>query len=86
MDDDQIRSEIESLEGEERRLRSEEASAADASRTDVLEHDRKRLGEIKARLAQLWDLLRQREALRSSGGDPGDASMRDVSTIDGYLS
>ena len=85
MDDAQIRTEIEELEDEERRLRGEEALAADAARGDVLERDRLRLGEIKSRLAQLWDLLRQREALRSAGGDPDDASMRDASTIDGYL-
>lgn len=85
MDDDQIRAEIETLEAEERRLRGDEAQAADAARGDIVAEDRERLGEIQGRLAQLWDLLRQREALRNSGSDPDDASLRDKGTIEGYL-
>ena len=85
MDDTQITAEIEQLEEEERKLRHEEAAAADAGRGDVIEHDRARLEEIRRRLAQLWDLERQRTALRNSGGDPDDASLRDADTIEGYL-
>lgn len=85
MDDAQIREEIERLEDEERRLRQEEEAAAEAERGDVVGVDRRRLADIKVRLDQLWDLLRQREALREAGRDPDDASMRDVSTVEDYL-
>lgn len=85
MDDEQISAEVEQLEAEERKLRHEEAAAAEAGRGDVIEADRARLEEIRKRLAQLWDLSRQRSALRDSGGDPDDASLRDPETIEGYL-
>jgi hypothetical protein len=37
-------------------------------------------------LDRLWDLLRQRRALRSAGADPDEASERDADTVEGYLS
>ena len=61
-----IQARIEALEAEEQRLRGEEEGAA----PEVLERDRKRLAEIKVELDQLWDLLRQRRALRDAGRDP----------------
>jgi hypothetical protein len=81
MDDAQIQSRIEALEEEEQRIRSEEEGAA----PEVLERDRARLGEIKIELDQLWDLLRQRRALRSAGRNPDEAAMRDPGTVEGYL-
>jgi hypothetical protein len=85
MDDTQITAEIEQLEEEEGSLRLEEASAAEAAKPELLEKDRARLEEIRVRLAQLWDLQRQRTALRNAGGDPDDASLRDPGTVENYL-
>jgi hypothetical protein len=36
-------------------------------------------------LDQLWDTLRQRRAKRNAGQDPGAASERPASTVEGYL-
>ncbi len=47
------------------------------------EHDRLRV--IETELDQCWDLLRQRRALRETGGDPGEASVRPVDEVEGYL-
>ena len=85
MDDADIQSRIETLEDEERRLRRDEEAAAEGGRDDKVAADRQRLGEIKIELDQLWDLLRQRRALRNSGGNPEDAQMRDPGTVEGYL-
>lgn len=48
------------------------------------EHDRLRRMEIE--LDQCWDLLRQRRALRESGGDPREAEVRPPDEVEGYLS
>jgi hypothetical protein len=81
MDDADIQGRIEALEAEEQKLRGEEEGAA----PDVLERDRSRLAAIKIELDQLWDLLRQRRALRDAGRDPDSATMRDPKTVEGYL-
>jgi hypothetical protein len=47
------------------------------------EHDRLRTIEIA--LDQCWDLLRQRRALRETGGDPGAASVRSADQVEKYL-
>jgi hypothetical protein len=39
---------------------------------------------LEVKLDQLWDLLRQRRAIRAAGGDPGAASVRDESTVEHY--
>jgi len=44
-----------------------------------------RLRELEVQLDQAWDLLRQRQALRDSGADPGTASVRPASEVEGYL-
>jgi Protein of unknown function (DUF2630) len=85
MDDDAIQARIDALEQEEQRLRKEEASSAEAGRTDVVSQDADRLGAIKVELDQLWDLLRQRRALRSAGRNPDDAQLRDSETVERYL-
>ncbi len=85
MDDDQIQARIEALEEQERALRHDEEAAAEAGLDDKVAADRERLGEIKVELDQLWDLLRQRRALRASGGNPDDAQMRPPGTVEGYL-
>lgn len=47
------------------------------------EHDRLRRVEVE--LDQCWDLLRQRRALRESGGDPREAEVRRADEVEGYL-
>jgi Protein of unknown function (DUF2630) len=84
MDDAQIAAEVETLESEERKLRHEEEVAAEAGRGDIVASDRARLEEIRVRLSQLYDLQRQRTALRNAGGDPDDADLRDPKTIAEY--
>jgi Protein of unknown function (DUF2630) len=81
MDDADIQGRIEALEAEEQKLRGEEEGAE----PEVLERNRSRLGEIKVELDQLWDLLRQRRALRDAGRNPDEATMRDPKTVEGYL-
>jgi hypothetical protein len=44
--------------------------------------DRRR--EIEIELDQCWDLLRQRRARRSAGGDPADAAVRPASVVENY--
>ncbi|WP_431233663.1 DUF2630 family protein [Mycolicibacterium psychrotolerans] len=45
-----------------------------------------RLRAIETELDQCWDLLRQRRALRETGGDPSAASVRPADEVEGYLS
>jgi uncharacterized protein DUF2630 len=83
MDDAQIEARIDALEQEEQRVRKhEEASAGQA---DIVGEDAGRLAAIKVELDQLWDLLRQRRALRDAGRNPDDARMRDADTVERYL-
>ena len=85
MDDDQIQARIEALEQEEHRLRKDEEAQAEAGHTDAVSVDAGRLAAIKVELDQLWDLLRQRRALRSAGVDPEGATVRDAGTVEHYL-
>lgn len=84
MDDSAIRNRIEALEDEERRLRADEAAVGERDPA-ALSIDRDRLAMIKVELDRLWDLLRQRKALRRAGEDPERASLRDADTIERYL-
>ena len=47
------------------------------------EHER--LRSVESELDQCWDLLRQRRALRETGGDPKDAHVRPANQVEGYL-
>lgn len=47
--------------------------------------DRGRLRAVEVQLDQCWGLLRQRRALRETGGDPGAASVRPPDEVEGYL-
>jgi hypothetical protein len=85
MDDDAIQARIDELEQEEQRLRKEEEESAEQGRTDVVSEDAGRLQANKVEPDQLWDLLRQRRALRSAGRDPDSAQMRDSETVERYL-
>jgi hypothetical protein len=84
MDDQQIQIEIERLEDRQRELRQREGDLAE--QPDAVAPLREQLEQIRIELDRLWDLHRQRVALRNSGGDPDDASERDADTIEGYLS
>ena len=85
MDDAKIEARIDALEQEEQRLRKDEEASAEAGRTDSVGQDAGRLAAIKVELDQLWDLLRQRRALRNAGRNPDDARMRDADTVERYL-
>ena len=68
---------IEHLVAEEKKLYAEK---------EMTDDQRRRLAVINVELDRCWDLLRQRRALRDSGGDPDEASERDADTVAGYLS
>jgi Protein of unknown function (DUF2630) len=73
-------SHINELVAEEKALR-EQLQHGEISESE--EHTRLRRLEIQ--LDQCWDLLRQRRALRETGGDPGDAAVRPADEVEGYL-
>jgi Protein of unknown function (DUF2630) len=78
--DSETLAQIRNLVAEEKTLRSQ-LQHHDISESE--EHERLRRVEIE--LDQCWDLLRQRRALRGSGGDPGEASVRPAGEVEGYL-
>jgi Protein of unknown function (DUF2630) len=47
--------------------------------------EHQRLRHLEVQLDQCWDLLRQRRALRETGGDPRDAAVRPAGEVEGYL-
>jgi hypothetical protein len=51
--------------------------------TESEEHDR--LRRVATELDQCWDLLRQRRALRETGGDPSAAAVRPAGEVEGYI-
>ncbi|HEV7579387.1 MAG TPA: DUF2630 family protein [Mycobacterium sp.] len=71
---------IRSLVAEEKDLRAQ-LQHRDISESE--EHDRLRRVEVE--LDQCWDLLRQRRALRETGGDPREAAVRPPDQVEGYL-
>lgn len=79
-DDKSIRAHIADLVAEEHDLRRKLAAgeiSADA------EHAR--LRSIEVELDQSWDLLRQREARRETGGNPDEATARSEDVVEKYL-
>jgi Protein of unknown function (DUF2630) len=78
VNDDEIHAQIEKLVAEEHELwhRESEGHASDS--------ERERLAELKVKLDQSWDLLRQRKALRNVGRDPDEAETRSESEVEGY--
>jgi hypothetical protein len=79
MDDATIRNRIETLVAEEHDL---ERRGGDHEGLTPEEHER--LEALGVELDRWWDLLRQREARRSAGLDPDEASLRDAGTVEGY--
>jgi hypothetical protein len=47
--------------------------------------EHRRLRDLEVQLDQCWDLLRQRRALRETGQDPDQASVRPPGEVEGYL-
>ena len=78
MDEDQIHSRIEQLVTEEQELYERGAGGG------LNESEHQRLESIKVGLDQLWDLLRQRRALREAGYDPSAAHVRDPEVVERY--
>jgi hypothetical protein len=78
--DRDILSQVDELVAEERELR---AKLAHHEISESEEHERLRAVEVQ--LDQCWDLLRQRRALRDSGGDPDQATTRPADQVEGYL-
>ena len=78
MDDRQIIARIGELADDERRL--EEAHAGEG----LSEQERERLHGIERTLDQLWDLLRQRRALRHAGRSEDEAAERPPDTVARY--
>ena len=77
--DEQISAQIERLEHERESLFKREG-VEDPSRAV----DKDRLEAIRVDLDRLWDLLRQRRALRDAGQDPNLANERAAETVERY--
>jgi hypothetical protein len=78
MDEAQVHERIEQLVAEEQELYERGAGGG----LDEGEHNR--LESIRVSLDQLWDLLRQRRALREAGHDPEAARVRDPEVVERY--
>jgi hypothetical protein len=74
--DQSVLTHIQHLVAEEHRLFEDGQLDADKS---------KRLADVQVQLDQCWDLLRQRRALRETGGDPSQAHVRPPEVIKKYL-
>ena len=78
--DQDILAQVNKLVAEEQELRSKlQHHEIDESE----EHQRLRAVEVE--LDQCWDLLRQRRALRATGGDPRASRVRPPGEVEGYL-
>jgi hypothetical protein len=80
MDDQAIMDQIERLEEEREAIRSREGEG-----DPQLEADVARVEEIRVELDRLYDLKRQRQALRDAGRNPDDAQERPADTVEKYL-
>jgi Protein of unknown function (DUF2630) len=78
--DQDILAQVNKLVGEEQELR---AKLQQGEIDESEEHQRLRALEVA--LDQCWDLLRQRRALRETGGDPREARVRPADEVEGYL-
>jgi hypothetical protein len=77
--DADVQEQIDRLEAEREQLFSREG-ADDPTQSE----DRARLEAIRVELDRLWDLKRQRAALRSAGADPDGATERSADTVEHY--
>ena len=74
--DQSVLAHIQRLVAEEHRLFGQESLAPEGS---------KRLADVQVELDQCWDLLRQRRALRETGGDPSQAYARPPEVVKKYI-
>jgi hypothetical protein len=72
----QVLTHIQDLVAEEHRLLAQGALAP---------ADHERLTKVQVELDQCWDLLRQRRALRETGGDPERAEIRPPDIVEKYV-
>lgn len=79
--DQGIHEHITALVAEEKALR-EQLTKGEVTRDE----ERSRLRQLEIELDRAWDLLRQRRALRESGGSPDDAAERSGDVVEKYLS
>lgn len=79
MNDSQVQTHIEELVNEEERLW---ALADDRALTA---DERKKLDDINVQLDRYYDLLRQRRALRETGGNADAARMRSGKVVENYV-
>ena len=75
MNDRDILRQIDELLAEEHALRN---------KGGLNESERARLQSLEVALDQCWDLLRQRRGKREFGQDPGEARVRDATTVERY--
>ena len=78
-EDQSVLNHIQKLVTEEHRLYALGAGGASPGT------DREQLAKIQVELDQCWDLLRQRRALRETGGDPSQAHARPPEVVKKYL-
>jgi hypothetical protein len=78
VDDKEIISRIGTLADEERLLEEQHVGEG------LSPTEEERLKTLEVALDQLWDLLRQRRALRRSGRDPDEATVRGEGTVEHY--
>ncbi|OBB75453.1 DUF2630 family protein [Mycobacterium sp. 852014-52144_SCH5372336] len=78
--DQDILDQVNRLVAEEQELR---AQLQNREIDESEEH--RRLKALEVQLDQCWDLLRQRRALRETGGDPREAEVRPPDEVEGYL-
>ncbi|MGI8532876.1 MAG: DUF2630 family protein [Geodermatophilaceae bacterium] len=74
--DEQIRQRIAELVEKQHALRQSTDGPGDA--------ERDQLAAMEVEQDRLWDLLRQREALRDAGADPDQAHERAASEVENY--
>lgn len=79
MEDQQVLDSINRLAEEEHELYQRASSGG------LSQEEHERLRSIEVRLDQCWDLLHQRRARRNAGMNPDEASVRDASTVEGYV-
>ena len=78
MEDAAIHARIEQLVDEEHELWKRQTEGA------IDDDTRRRLFELQVSLDQLWDLLRQRKALRAAHLDPESAAVRPAEVVENY--
>ena len=76
--DQAVEDRIETLIDREHELRRHAEGRA------LTDEEQQELQALEVRLDQLWDLLRQRRALRAAGADPGGAQIRSEDVVEHY--